>query len=409
VTGATSAAYTWDDADNLTGATAGGIIAAFVADDDDRLVSATTAYTWDAMGHLIQVASAESTSTYAYGATGMREFASVETSEGVTWTKSVWAGGRLVAELDSDGTRLDYLHAPDGTPVAVKVTGGTAPGLYCYHTDASGSVVAITKAVTGAQTLVATYAYGPFGEQTGSTGTNPIASRNPLRYRGYYADGATGLYYLPARYYDPDVARFLSKDPAPPQAGDPGSLNAYAYCHGDPVNLEDPSGAIADTDGNGRVDGWDSAWSASRHASHWRRRDEFRQWAISRYYAELAKISPEDRLDPGSVAFLEEQARKAESATYNPWTWRPSRLSQPDQVTLATGVGLDLQGPIGQWAAIPMDLAYGTTKWIQAANHQATAGDVALSYVGAIPGVSTIEAIIVYPLCEEFDLWAEPE
>jgi hypothetical protein len=86
----------------------------------------------------------------------MREFARVETSEGVTWTKSVWAGGRLVAELDSDGTRLDYLHAPDGTPVAVKVTGGTAPGLYCYHTDAAGSVVAITKAVTGAQSLVAT-------------------------------------------------------------------------------------------------------------------------------------------------------------------------------------------------------------------------------------------------------------
>jgi RHS repeat-associated protein len=195
--------------------------------------------------------------------------------------------------------------------VAVKVTGGTAPGLYCYHTDAAGSVVAITKAVTGAQTLVATYAYGPFGEQTGSTGTDPIASRNPLRYRGYYTDGATGLYYLPARYYDPDVARFLSKDPAPPVAGDPGSLNAYAYCLGDPVNLEDPSGAIADYDGNGKLDSWDSAWSASRHASDRRRRDHFRQRAASRYYS--ARLpEPEDRLDPGSLAFLDEQARQRE-------------------------------------------------------------------------------------------------
>jgi len=82
---------------------------------------------------------------------------------------------------------------------------------------------------------------------------DPIATRNPLRYRGYYYDNETQLYYLPARYYNPDTARFLSVDPAPPSAGDPTTLNGYAYCVGDPVQFEDPDGRAAIMDGD---DGW---------------------------------------------------------------------------------------------------------------------------------------------------------
>jgi len=62
------------------------------------------------------------------------------------------------------------------------------------------------------------------------SGSDPLVERNPLRYRGYYFDTATGMYYLPARYYDPESARFLSVDPAPPEAGDPVSINKYVYC-----------------------------------------------------------------------------------------------------------------------------------------------------------------------------------
>ncbi|GAV31392.1 hypothetical protein emb_1c0119 [Coriobacteriaceae bacterium EMTCatB1] len=79
-----------------------------------------------------------------------------------------------------------------------------------------------------------------------AAGSAPIASHNPLRYRGYYYDASTGLYYLPARYYDPAVGRFLAPDPAPPAAGDPRTLNRYTYCLGDPVDHTDPTGAIAD-------------------------------------------------------------------------------------------------------------------------------------------------------------------
>ncbi|MGB4592844.1 MAG: RHS repeat-associated core domain-containing protein, partial [Coriobacteriia bacterium] len=68
----------------------------------------------------------------------------------------------------------------------------------------------------------------------------------------------TGLFYLPARYYDPATYRFLSQDPAAPSAGDPLSLNAYAYCLGDPVDYTDPSGATVDVDGDGKHDAEDS-------------------------------------------------------------------------------------------------------------------------------------------------------
>jgi RHS repeat-associated protein len=80
-------------------------------------------------------------------------------------------------------------------------------------------------------------------ETWAASGYEDLAERNPLRYRAYYYDTATDLYYLPARYYDPDTMRFLSPDPASPSAGDPLTLNRYAYCVGDPVNHSDPSGA----------------------------------------------------------------------------------------------------------------------------------------------------------------------
>ncbi|MHB1341005.1 MAG: RHS repeat-associated core domain-containing protein, partial [Coriobacteriia bacterium] len=78
------------------------------------------------------------------------------------------------------------------------------------------------------------------------------------RYRAYYADAETGLFYLPARYYDPATYRFLSQDPAAPSAGDPLSLNAYAYCLGDPVSRSDPSGATIEINDNGRLDSQES-------------------------------------------------------------------------------------------------------------------------------------------------------
>ena len=67
---------------------------------------------------------------------------------------------------------------------------------------------------------------------------------NPFRYRGYYYDIETGLYYLNSRYYDPEIGRFISPDDISYLGanGDLISYNLYAYCSNNPVNYQDPTG-----------------------------------------------------------------------------------------------------------------------------------------------------------------------
>ena len=70
-----------------------------------------------------------------------------------------------------------------------------------------------------------------------------IGNRNPIRYRGYYYDTETGLYYLKSRYYDPETGRFITIDDI--SYLDPetiNGLNLYAYCGNNPVMNIDPNG-----------------------------------------------------------------------------------------------------------------------------------------------------------------------
>ena len=70
-----------------------------------------------------------------------------------------------------------------------------------------------------------------------------IAILNPIRYRGYYYDTETGLYYLQSRYYDATLCRFLNRDNV--NYLEPESihgLNLYTYCNNNPIMFADPSG-----------------------------------------------------------------------------------------------------------------------------------------------------------------------
>ena len=98
--------------------------------------------------------------------------------------------------------------------------------------------------------MVARYAYDAWGNHkvfnpdgTENTSASFIGNINPIRYRGYYFDVETGLYYLMTRYYDPQVGRFISPDSI--EYLDPSSvsgLNLYAYCNNNPVMYTDESG-----------------------------------------------------------------------------------------------------------------------------------------------------------------------
>jgi RHS repeat-associated protein len=77
-----------------------------------------------------------------------------------------------------------------------------------------------------------------------STGTQA----NEFKFTGEQADASTGLEYLRARYYDPAVGRFISRDSYGGSAGQPQSQNRFVYVEGNPVGHVDPTGLAKATD-----------------------------------------------------------------------------------------------------------------------------------------------------------------
>ena len=105
-----------------------------------------------------------------------------------------------------------------------------------------GDVIAITD---DAGTTIARYAYDAWGKCTvvsDNSGVN-IATINPFRYRSYYYDTETKLYYLQSRYYNPEVGRFVNADELDFQTKiKVAEDNLFTYCINNPVNLNDVSG-----------------------------------------------------------------------------------------------------------------------------------------------------------------------
>ncbi len=80
------------------------------------------------------------------------------------------------------------------------------------------------------------------------TDTNHIGILNPFKYRSYYFDTETGLYFLKSRYYDSVIGRFISiDDHAYLDPDTVNGLNLYAYCLNNPIKYSDPTGTIAIT------------------------------------------------------------------------------------------------------------------------------------------------------------------
>ena len=74
------------------------------------------------------------------------------------------------------------------------------------------------------------------------TSTANLAVQNPIRYRGYYFDSETGLYYLQSRYYDPITCRFINADSYVSTGTGILGYNMFAYCNNSPVCLIDDKG-----------------------------------------------------------------------------------------------------------------------------------------------------------------------
>lgn len=114
---------------------------------------------------------------------------------------------------------------------------GSTPVPYYYHKNLQGDVIAIYDASGYTK---AEYTYDAWGNCTVTNSTlYDLAYNNPIRYRSYYYDRETGLYYLNARYYYPEWRKFISTDNvANINPKTPNGINLFAYSNNDPINIQ---------------------------------------------------------------------------------------------------------------------------------------------------------------------------
>jgi RHS repeat-associated protein len=151
---------------------------------------------------------------------------------GTAVTRYIYDGDRVLEETSDGGTVQARYTTASGSYYAPllhlwRVTGESRFPMY----DLTGSVRGLLDAAGG---VTDTYTLEAFGKQRSSTGTTP----NPYRYGaawGYITD-PSGFLQLGARYYWPEVGRFVSQDPIG------YARNWYAYAPGNPVIWFDPEG-----------------------------------------------------------------------------------------------------------------------------------------------------------------------
>ena len=190
---------------------------------------------WTWQGRQLVTAEKDGTTlSYTYDSEGIRTSKTV----GSTTTKYLLNGTQILAQT-TNGTTLSFFYDQQGNRVGMA---DSSNHFYYYIYNLQGDVIALADASTGK--LAATYTYDAWGKCTVTNATGfTIGTDNPFRYRGYYYDSETGLYYLQTRYYDPEVGRFISSDGYISGAsGTTKGYNLFVYCDNDPVNKSDENG-----------------------------------------------------------------------------------------------------------------------------------------------------------------------
>ena len=171
---------------------------------------------------------------YTYTPDGIR---SSKTVNG-TKTEYLLNGTQILAQKTGSDV-MWFFYDSTGTRIGVQQGNVTAYYMYNLH----GDVVGLADAATGK--IIAKYLYDAWGKCVSieNAGGYTIGTANPFRYRGYYYDNDTGLYYLQSRYYDPAIGRFINADAfASTDTKDLLGTNMFAYCENNPVNMVDPNG-----------------------------------------------------------------------------------------------------------------------------------------------------------------------
>jgi RHS repeat-associated protein len=242
-------AYAYDAVGNRTAQTiTSTLVTTYIYDAANRLTSVNgQAYTWDNNGNLTNNGSKTYLYNQANQLTGitapgltlrLRSGQAWSTSyngdgarlrqivNGVPTTYTLDLAAPLVTALTerTGATTKQYLYGQGDSPMAVYsgttwtyLSGRDGLNSVRQETDASGNVTAVRS-------------FDPYGVPLSGGGGSPFG------YTGEIAD-VTGLVFLRARYLQPGLGMFLSRDPLLTES-------PYRYASGNPINRSDPSGYI---------------------------------------------------------------------------------------------------------------------------------------------------------------------
>ena len=238
---ARSATYNLDN--QIATLTIGGVARTIISDADGNITSAPApdgtntlqTYAWNTRN---QLTSAPGGLAYSYDAEGLRT-SYTQGGQPTTFVNDPHGPmSRVLWRIRPDGTRTFYIYGPVLLyEIEESASGGNpANTARYYHYDHLGSTIALSN---DAGTPVARANYSAYGILIGSTGT----LNTPFLWQGAFGvqTDPNGLHHMRARYYHSYMGRFLSEDPLGLSIGP----NVYAYCSGNPVTCNDPSGLDA--------------------------------------------------------------------------------------------------------------------------------------------------------------------
>ena len=187
---------------------------------------------WEKGRQLESMTDGTNTISFKYDSSGIR------TSKTVNGTKTKFTYiGTTLASQKTGNEILNFAYSAGGAPYGFTYNGTS----YFYLLNLQGDVIGIYDANGN---IVVQYLYDSWGKLISITGSlaDTIGVKNPLRYRGYYYDTETSLYYLQSRYYDPETCRFINADSLLVAGDYLQGTNMFAYCLNNPVMYVDPSG-----------------------------------------------------------------------------------------------------------------------------------------------------------------------
>ena len=224
---------TWKD--QLASVTMEGKTRNFTYDANGNLLSdGKYTYSWTKGSLLEKVTGDGLEAVYTYDASGIRTSKKVN---GIT-TEYLTAGGSVLSEK-KNGVWQHYLYDGSGQLMAIRYKGAD------YYYVRNG-LMTITGLVDANGASVVNYFYDSWGNMLNITGSMAasLGKDNPYRFKGYYYDEETGMYYLKSRYYQPEICRFISADSYASTGQGILGHNVYCYCGNNPVNAMDPDGKL---------------------------------------------------------------------------------------------------------------------------------------------------------------------